>query len=75
MDLRFLKKLAHGLKLKVVLKWKDIYIENIREVSLMAALKIEASLNIEESQITEIVLTWYVKIVLSLLQMFKANMW
>ncbi len=26
----------YGLKLEVVLKWRDIYIENIRVVSLMA---------------------------------------
>ncbi len=31
----------YGLKLKVVLKWRDIYIENIRMVSLTAGLKIE----------------------------------
>ncbi len=30
-----------GLKLKVVLKWKDNYNENIRLVSLMASLKME----------------------------------
>ena len=31
----------YGLKLKVVLKWRDIYIETIRIVSLIAGLKIE----------------------------------
>ena len=30
-----------GLKLEVVLKWRDIYIENIRKVSLIASLKME----------------------------------
>ncbi len=29
------------LKLEVVLKWRDIYVENIRVVSLMAGLKME----------------------------------
>ena len=38
-DHPFSKK--YGLKLKVVLKWKDIYIENIIMVSLIAGLKIE----------------------------------
>ncbi len=32
-----------GLKLKVILKWKDIYIENIGVVLLMASLKIEGT--------------------------------
>ncbi len=31
----------YGLKWEVVLKWRDIYIENIRLVSLMAGLKME----------------------------------
>ncbi len=31
----------YGLKLKVVLKWKDIHIENIRIVLLIAGLKME----------------------------------
>ena len=31
----------YGLKLKVVLKWRDIYIDNIRIVLLIAALKME----------------------------------
>ncbi len=31
----------YGLKLKVVLKWRDVYIENIRVVSLTASPKIE----------------------------------
>ncbi len=31
----------YGLKLKVILKWRDIYIENIRVVLLMANHKIE----------------------------------
>ncbi len=30
-----------GLKLEVVLKWRDIYIQNIRMVSMMAGLKME----------------------------------
>ncbi len=29
----------YGLKLQVVLKWRDVYTENIRMVSLMAGLK------------------------------------
>ncbi len=33
-----------GLKLKVVFEWRDIYIENIGVVSLMAGLKIEGNL-------------------------------
>ncbi len=28
----------YGLKLKVVLKWRDVYTENIRMVSLIAGL-------------------------------------
>ncbi len=36
-----LQPLNFGLKLMVVLKWRDIYIENIRMVSLIAGLKIE----------------------------------
>ena len=31
----------YGLKLEVVLKWRDIYIENIRIVLLIAGLKME----------------------------------
>ena len=31
----------YGLKLKVVLKWRDIYVENIRKMLLIAGLKIE----------------------------------
>ncbi len=31
----------YGLKLKVVLKWRDVYIENIKVVSLIAGLKID----------------------------------
>ena len=33
----------YGLKLKVVLKWKDIYIENIRIVLPIAGLKMEGT--------------------------------
>ncbi len=33
----------YGLKLEVVLKWRDIYIENIRIVSLIAGLKMEGT--------------------------------
>ncbi len=36
-----LQPLNFGLKLKVVLNWRDICIENIRIVSLIAGLKIE----------------------------------
>ena len=36
-----LQPLNFGLKLKVVLNWRDIGIENIRMVSLIAGLKIE----------------------------------
>ncbi len=32
-----------GLKLKVVLKWRCVYVENIRVVPLMPGLKIEGS--------------------------------
>ena len=31
----------YGLKLEVVLKWKDIYIENITVMSLISCLKME----------------------------------
>ncbi len=31
----------YGLKLQVVLKWRDIYIENIRIMLLIAGLKME----------------------------------
>ena len=31
----------YGLKLEVVLKWRDVYTENIRMVLLIAGLKIE----------------------------------
>ncbi len=31
------------LKLQVVLKWRDIYIENTRLVTLMTSLKLEGS--------------------------------
>ncbi len=31
----------YGLKFDVVLKWRDIYFENIRIVSLIAGLKME----------------------------------
>ncbi len=33
----------YGLKLKVVLKWRDIYTENISTVSVMARLKMEGT--------------------------------
>ncbi len=33
----------YGLKWEVVLKWKDIYIENVTMVSLMATLKMEGT--------------------------------
>ncbi len=33
----------YGLKLEVVLKWRDIYIENIRIVLLIAGLKMEGT--------------------------------
>ena len=36
----------HDLELKAVLKWRDIYTENIGVVSLMAGLKIEGRLKI-----------------------------
>ncbi len=39
----------NNVKLKVVLKWRNIYFENIRVVSLIDGLKIEGSLKMEES--------------------------
>ncbi len=33
----------YGLKLKVDLKWKAIYIENVRVVSLIASVQMKAS--------------------------------
>ncbi len=34
----------YGLNLKVVLKWRELYIENTRMMSLMASLKMEGIL-------------------------------
>ncbi len=44
-----------SLKLKVVLKWRDIYIENIRVVLLIGGLKIEGSLKMEGSYMGEVI--------------------
>ncbi len=38
-----LSQKKYSPELKVVLKWRDIYIENVRVVSLMAGLKMEGS--------------------------------
>ncbi len=36
-----------GLQLKVVLKWRDNYIENIRMASVVGCLKIQGNLKVE----------------------------
>ncbi len=53
-----------GLKFKMVLKWNDVYIENIRVVPMMAGLKREgivkwSGLKSQGQLYTQCTRTWY----------------
>ncbi len=39
----------YGLKFKLVLKWRDIYVENIRVVSVIAGLKMQGIVKLRGS--------------------------